>query len=115
MDRFIARENIRHYCDMLSSDIEPQVRSSVHKLLVQEEDKLGKDLELLSTIEKQLAAGARRIETQQLRVRVLLDDGSTDAARAQACLDGMMESQRVLVGYYQSVAKEVDRNRLLDR
>ena len=62
MDRFIARENIRHFRDMLLSDVDPEVRSRVRQLLVEEEDKLGKNLELLADIERHIAEGARRIE-----------------------------------------------------
>jgi hypothetical protein len=113
MDRFIARENVRHYRHMLLSEIEPEVRSRVHKLLVEEEDKLGKDLALLVDIERHIADGAQRIEAQQSRVCVMQADGH-DVGRAQAFLDGMMESQRILIRYHQLVAKEIGRNRLLD-
>lgn len=75
MDRFIARENIRHYRDMLLSDIAPEVRSRVRKLLVEEEDKLGKDLELLIDIERHIADGAQRIEAQQSCVRAMHTNG----------------------------------------
>ncbi len=111
MDRFIARENIRHYRDMLLSEIEPEVRSRVHKLLV--EDKLGKDLPLLVDIERHIADGAQRIEAQQSRVCVMQADGH-DVGRAQAFLNGMMESQRILIRYHQLVANEIGRNHLLD-
>jgi hypothetical protein len=113
MDRFVARENIRHYRDMLLSDIEPKVRARVHKLLVEEEDKLGKDLELLAEIERHIADGARRIEEQQSRVRAMQANGHDGAGRAQAFLNGMMESQQLSMEYHRRVAKEVERNRLL--
>jgi hypothetical protein len=114
MSRFIARVNIRHYHDMLLSDVGPQERSRVHKLLVEEEDKLGKDLELLIDIERHIAEGARRIEVQQSRVRALLADRHTGVERAQAFLDGMVESQRISMEYRQRLRKEIERNRLLD-
>jgi len=44
IDNFIARENIQLYRETLLSDIDPEVRSHVHKLLVAEEDKLAKNL-----------------------------------------------------------------------
>jgi hypothetical protein len=50
MDRFIARENIRHFRDRLISETDPTVRSSLQRLLVEEEDKLAKDLELLADL-----------------------------------------------------------------
>ncbi len=115
MDRFIARENIRHFCEMLSSNVEPQVRSNVHVLLTREEDKLGRDLETLVAIEKHVAECARRIEAQNGRVRAMQADGHLDLGQAQALLDGMLESQRLLLTYHQHVVREIDRNRLLDR
>jgi hypothetical protein len=117
MDRFIARENIRHYRDMLLSDLnlKPEVRLLVHKLLVEEEDKLGKDLNLLADIERHIADGARRIEAQQSRVRAMQANGHDGVGRAQAFLNGMMESQRVSTKYHQLVAEEIGRNHLLDR
>ena len=112
MDRFIARENIRHYCDMLLSDIDPAVRPGLHKLLVEEEDKLGKDLELLVDIERHMADGARRIEAQQSRVCAMQTSGHDGVGRARALLNVMMESQRLFMRYHQLVAKEVGRSRL---
>jgi hypothetical protein len=68
MSLAIARVNIRYYRDRILSDIGPEERSRVHKLLVEEEDKLGKDLKLLVDIERHIAEGARRIEVQQSRL-----------------------------------------------
>jgi hypothetical protein len=113
MDRFIAWENIRHYRNMLLSDIAPELRSRVHKLLVEEEDKLAKDLELLADIERHIADGARRIETQQSRVRAMQADGHDGVGRAQAFLDGLMESQGLSMRYRKLIANEIGRNRLL--
>ena len=114
MDRFVARENIRHYRDMLLSDIEPDKRSRVQKLLVEEEDKLGKNLELLADIQTHIDEGARRIWTQESRVRAMQLTGHNGVGQAQAFLDGMMESQRVSMKYRRLVEQEVERNRLLE-
>ena len=47
MDRVISRENIKHFQDRLGVEIDPDMRSRLHKLLAAEEDKLGADFELL--------------------------------------------------------------------
>ena len=99
---------------MLSSGIEPGVRSRVHNQLVDEEDKLGKDLELLVDIQRHIVDGARRIEAQQLRVRTMQADCHDGAGRSQTLLDGMTESQRLLMKYHQLVEREIGRNRLLE-
>ena len=114
MHRVTTRVNIRYYRDVLLSDIGPEERSRVHKLLVEEEDKLGKDLKLLADIERHIAECTRRIEAQQLRVRAMQADDHDDVGQAQAFLDGLMESQQVSMAYRQLVKKEIERNRLLD-
>jgi hypothetical protein len=48
MDRFIALENIRH--PRLRSETRPTVRSTIQRLLVEEEAKLAADLELLADV-----------------------------------------------------------------
>jgi hypothetical protein len=40
MDRFVARENIKHLRAQLESEDNPKTRSVLNKLLVEEEDKL---------------------------------------------------------------------------
>jgi hypothetical protein len=47
MDRFIARENIRHFRDRLWSESDPDTRLRLHRLLLAEEDKLAADLDSL--------------------------------------------------------------------
>lgn len=115
MNRIPARVKIRQYHDILLSDIEPEERSRMHKLLIEEEDKLGKDLKLLSDIERHIAEGVLRIEAQQARLRAILVNGHDGVGQAQAFLDGMMESQRLSMRYRQLVKEEIERNRLLDR
>ena len=52
MHRYIARANIDHYLSVLSSsDLTPQNRDTVTKLLIGEEDRLGHDLEHLQFAE----------------------------------------------------------------
>jgi hypothetical protein len=114
MDRFVARENIRHYRDMLLSDVEPEMRLRLHKLLIEEEDKLGKDYKLLAEIEWHIAEVAQRIEAQRLRLCAMQTDGHDGVGRAQAFLDGMMESQRISMEYRRLVKQEIERNRLLE-
>ena len=112
MDRFIARENIKHYRDLLWSTLDPDERARVHKLLVEEEDKLGRDLELLAILEGHIADGTRRIASQQARVTAMEQNGHKDTERARSLLNGMLESQRLFTFYRAHVAAEIQRNRL---
>ena len=115
VDRFIARENIKHFHLLLLSDVEPDQRLRVERLLVEEEDKLGRDLELLADIERHIAEGDRRINAQRVRVEAMQRSGHDGVHRAQAFLDGMIESHKISTNYRQLIAKEVQRNQLLDR
>lgn len=115
MDRFVARQNVRQFHDKLLSDVGPEVRATLQALLVAEEDKLGQDLELLADIERHLAECGRRIAAQQARVDALKTAGQNGVARAQAFLDGMRESHSISLRYHRIVAREIARNRLLDR
>ena len=62
MHRFVARANVDHYLDLLNGELSPQSRSTVMKLLVEEEDKLSHDLEQLGFAEQRALAGRRRVE-----------------------------------------------------
>ena len=112
MDRFIARENIRHFRDLLWSPIDPGERSRVHKLLVEEEDKLGRNLELLADIEAHIADGNRRISEQRARVTAMEQNGHKDVERARTLLEGMIESLHLFERYRAHVSDAVQRNRL---
>jgi hypothetical protein len=112
MDRFIARENIKHFRDLLWSTVDPGERARVHGLLVEEEDKLGRDLELLAEIEAHIADGNRRIAAQRTRVSTMEQSGHQDVDRARILLDGMTESLGLFARYRAYIADAIQRNRL---
>ena len=92
MDRFIARENVKHFRNRLDTELDPDVRSKVRRLLIEEEDKLGASLELLADIDRHIEAGHRRVERQQLLVTTMERDGHASATQARCLLDGLLES-----------------------
>ena len=62
MDRFIARSNIDHYLGRLNeTGLRPEKRAMITKLLIEEEDKLGRDIEHLEFVEKRTADGRERV------------------------------------------------------
>lgn len=67
MHRFVAKANVDHYIGLLNgSDIAPDYRTRVTKLLIEEEDKLSHDLEHLEFAERKVANGrdqVRRLRT----------------------------------------------------
>jgi len=62
MHGFVARANVDHYLDLLDSELSPQSRSTIMKLLVEEEDKLSHDVEQLGFAEQRAVDGRRRVE-----------------------------------------------------
>ncbi len=111
MDRFIARENIKHFQDHLWSENDPEVRSRWQKILVVEEDKLGKDLELLTDIERHITDGNQRIERQRSLVAAMTHDGHGSLTMAQSLLDGMIETQSLYMRYRERVLIEIRQRR----
>jgi len=71
MHRFVARENIDHYLEILNSDLllAPEKRETIIKLLIAELDKLSHDAEQLEFSESRAANGRERLN----RVRALSD------------------------------------------
>lgn len=112
MNRFIARENIRHFRDRLRSELDSLTRSRLHHLLVEEMDKLGLDLELLAEVERAIKNFSALIETQEALVAVLERDGHRDAARDRALLDGLKQTQILHKMYHNRMQADFERSHL---
>ncbi len=62
MHRYIARTNVDHYIGLLAGgELAAENRSTITKLLIAEEDKLGRDLEHLEFAESRAARGRDRL------------------------------------------------------
>ncbi len=86
MDRFVVQANIDHYLDLLKDgDVSGHRRSTIHKLLVEEEGKLGHGLEQLEFAQSR-AAKCRSQADRQRRLLTSLDHGSRDRALAESLL-----------------------------
>jgi hypothetical protein len=64
VNRFIARENVKHLRGLFESEIDPKNRSVLTRLLVEEEDKLSADFELLADIDQHVRRGDELIARQ---------------------------------------------------
>lgn len=86
MDDFIARANIDHYLDLLKKDdISCAKRSTIGKLLADEENKLSHNMEQLEFTERRLAACRDQLNHLQ-RLREHFVEGSTERIRTQAII-----------------------------
>jgi hypothetical protein len=111
MERPIAWENIKDFRDRLWSESDPNIRSHLQKLLITEEDKLGAKLELVSDIERHILESNRRIERQQALVATMARDGHDGLSRAEALLDGLIESRLLHVDYRERILIAINQNR----
>src|SRR5579883_490391 len=90
MDQFVTRENIRHFRDQLEGEIGPIVRSLLHRLLIAEEDRLGRDSDILQQIEAEIVKAKARVSRQQALVAAMKRNGR-DTLRAIAVLNSLSD------------------------
>ena len=113
MDRFIARENVKHLREHLASDIDAKTRAEVTRQLVGEEDKLGADYELLADLDQHIRRGHTLIAWQTGLVESMERDGHDGLARAKSLLHGLTDSHDLHVRYRQRVLARIEENKLL--
>src|SRR3569623_895041 len=106
MDRFIARENVRHLRIRLCSENTPGVRSQLQKLLIEEEDTLGASYALLADLERHNNNGNRLIELQRVIVATMQRDGKAGQDAANSLLDALTDSQDLHTHYRKLVLIE---------
>jgi hypothetical protein len=86
MERFIASANVDHYLDLLKiPDISTHARSTITKLLIEEEDKLGRDCAQLEFVESRAATCRARADRQR-RLMDSFAPGSDDWVQAERLL-----------------------------
>ena len=90
MFKFLVWENIGHFRDRLWSEVDPNVRERLRKLLIAEMDKLGKDEELLADLDRQISDGKCRIDRQRALLAAMDRDGHNGIANARILLDRML-------------------------
>jgi hypothetical protein len=112
VDRYIARENIRHFRERLCVETDSGLRSRLLSLLIEEENKLGADLELLTDVERHISDGHHRIERQRAIIITMERDGHSDLAQARGLLECLIESQLLFKDYRQRILIEIDQNGL---
>jgi hypothetical protein len=92
VDRFIARENLKHFRDRLRCEVDPATRTTLHRLLVAEEDKLSADLGLVDDLEREISKCDAMIERQQALVAGIEVNGG-DGAVARTLLEAIVEAK----------------------
>lgn len=109
MHRYIARANVDHYLGLLDDeDITPERRALVVRLLVEEEDKLGHDLEQLELAESRAAQGRNRLN----RLRSMLDIAEpANRVQAERLVANVEAIQNLLDGFCHHLRTRVNARR----
>jgi hypothetical protein len=111
MDRFVARENIKHFRDRLRAEVDPAMRTTLQKLLVEEEDKLAADVGLVDDLEREISKCDAMIERQQALIAGIEANGG-DGALARTLLEAVVEAKFIDQQFRQKVAIRIEECRL---
>lgn len=111
MDKFVARENIRHFRDRLEVETDPTARSLLHRLLVQEEDKLGRNSEALREIENHIASAKGHVNRQQALIATMERDGQ-DTTQVLVLLKAYNETLLAFENQRQKLLIKLDQSHL---
>ena len=109
MDRFIARANIDHYLDLLSDGgCAREKQAIVTKLLIEEEDKLGHDLEQVEFAEKKVADGRDRLNHLRSRLDLVPEQ---QRAEAERLVGNFENTQRLLEQFCHQLRDRINNRR----
>jgi hypothetical protein len=108
MKKFVAHANIDHYVGLLEmSDISARNRSMINKLLIEEENKLGRDREHLEFAERRAAACRLRAAGQRRLMDSFAPD-STDWVQAERLLANMESLAQLIEGFCAQTRRQVN-------
>jgi|SRR5579871_4427023 len=102
MDKFVARENIQHFCDRLKTETDATVRVQLHRLMVEEEDKLGHNSEALQQIDGHIAVTKVHVERQQVLIASIERDG-----RNSDHVKGLLEAYSETLRAFENQRKKI--------
>jgi hypothetical protein len=111
-DQFVTRANIGHFRDRLSREVNKETRAFLQKLLVEQEDKLGADLESLADAQRHIEDGHHRIERQRALVATIERYDLKGLDHAKCLLDGLAETQVLYQHYYDRLLIKISENQL---
>ncbi len=112
MDDYIARANIDRYIELLDGDdTPPGKRSTITRLLIEEEDKLSRDLEQLEFAESKVALCRNRVK-QLKYLRDSFAEGSVSQIQADSLLVSFEAVLTQVESFCGHMRKRVEQNGL---
>jgi hypothetical protein len=109
--QFVNDLNVARFLDQLRFEHDPATRASLRRLLLEEEDKLGRSIERLRKVQRYVAEGSRRIALQKALIARLKADGN-DVTLAETTFKNLIDIQKILEQYRQVLLNSIDENRL---
>jgi hypothetical protein len=108
VDSYIAHANIDHYFNLLTSqDLTDRNRATIMKLMVAEEDKLGRRLEHLQFAEVRTASARDRVNYLS-KLRDSFADGSAERIQAEKVLANFEAIYQLMEQFCRRMRKTVN-------
>ncbi len=112
MDRYIAHANIDHYFSLLTSqNLTDGNRATISKLMVAEEDRLGRDLENLQFAELRVAKARDRVN-HLTKLRDAFAEGSAERLQAEKTLANFETTYQLMEQFRRRLRERVNSSRV---
>ena len=105
-DSFVQSTNVDRYLDQLAAEGDHVKRTTLLKLLVEEEDKLGRNREELVKAERRVSDGKHRLQTLSSVATGLVESGRNINGTV-TLLVTMQDTQRLLERHYRKLCDEL--------
>ena len=109
MAQFVGSLNLAKFVARLRVERDPTIRSSLHRLFLEEANNLGINLGQLGSLQRRGIEGRARIAIQIAIVETLPANGQ-DVRLAKVELDKLSEIQNIVEQYRQVIVDAVERN-----
>jgi hypothetical protein len=111
MDEFVGEQNISRFVDQFQIAHDQQARQTLQKLLLEEMNRFGLNLEQLRRIEKRINECKAHIDQHERLIQKARINGH-DVRTAERALNNLIELQEIFWSYHQVVLEAVNRRRL---
>lgn len=90
LSKFVAQQNVVRFTDLLRFEKDVSTRQELRRLLVAEENLLGRSIDQLDRVDRQISETDTRIAFQRARVATIESNGR-DATAAASLLQNLLQ------------------------
>lgn len=112
VERFVAEENVSRFVDRLRTECDPGHRSTLQRLLIEEESKFSALSERLEIVQRHIEDGTDRLEKQKSLLAGMTREGRETRA-AEAALERSEELLELLQFYRRHLMNALDTDDLI--